>query len=134
MLGNEHDTTSQPVQPIARQWVPLVTSLSAHDLDHGVVVVSSRWMYWYASGFVDDDHIVVFVHGADRLSSDWRLMSMQRMADDVAIFDNRTDRRHLFAVQMYRAGFYGSFLYSQSDSGILNNLIAYVRSILPAYL
>jgi len=111
-----------------------MTPLSAHDLDDGIVVIASRGMYWYACRLVNDDHVVVFVHRANWRRRDRRLMAMQGMTYDIAVLDDGVDRRHLFAVQVYRARFYGSFLCGQSDSGILTRKYVHVRSIPLAYL
>lgn len=45
------------------------------------------------SRFADDNHIIVLMNDANRLSSDWRLMTVQGMRYDIPIFNYRFDRR-----------------------------------------
>ena len=88
-LSNEHDTTGQPIQPIARQWVESIPSLRPHDLDHRVELVSPSGMHRHARWLVDDNHVFVLMYSSDVLSSDWRLMPVESMRNNIPVLDNR---------------------------------------------
>ena len=85
-------------------------ALCSHDLHHTVVVVPSCGMHWHAGGLVDDNHTLVFVHDADGLCGDRRLVSMQGMADYIAVLHMRVDRLKWLAVDLDLACLYGIFL------------------------
>lgn len=87
-----------------------MASICSHNLNHGVVVVSSCGMDRYPGRLVDDDQAIVFMNDANGLRSDWRLVSMEGMADDIAVLDGCRCRWHGFSVDVDRAAFYGIFL------------------------
>lgn len=66
-----------------------------HDFIHGVVIISSGRVDRYASWFVDDDHIVVFVNDTDRLCGYRRFMAVEGMRNDISILQLRVRRRQL---------------------------------------
>ena len=76
VLANEHDAAGESVESVARQRIPLVTSLSAHDFDDGVIVVASGRVDGYTCWLVDDDHIVVLMNCCDGLCTHGRFMAM----------------------------------------------------------
>lgn len=85
-------------------------SLCPHDLHHGVVIVPSSRMYRNARGFVDDDHIFIFVQDRYGQCGDGGFMSMQRMRYDISVLDNMLCCRYRLAVNSYSSTFYGIFL------------------------
>ncbi len=110
VLADEHDATGQSVQSIARKRVPLVASFCAHDLNDGVVVVTAGRVDGDTSGFVDDNHVVVFVDDGNGLSSYGGFMSVEGVRDYIAVFDNCLEGRDLLAVENDFAAQYSVFL------------------------
>lgn len=67
-------------------------------------------MNGYAGGFVDNDHVVVLVNDADRLSGDGGFVPVEGMRDDVAIHDLVLHGGDLLAIDDDFATLYGVFL------------------------
>ena len=65
MLADEHNATCEAVQPVAGEGVPLMTPFRTHDFDDGVVVITAGRMHRNTGRFVDNNHVVVFVHYAN---------------------------------------------------------------------
>src|SRR5438046_4427752 len=63
-------------------------SFCPHNLYNRVVVVSSGRVNRHAGRLVDHNHAVRLRYDTDRLCCYWRFMSMQRVADDIAVLDN----------------------------------------------
>lgn len=89
-------------------------------------------MHWHSSRLINDDYVVILAHNADRLSGDWRLMAMESMADNIAIFYYRVDPGGLLPVHSDVALLYSSFLteISQRSLKVLGSLhVVLLRSI-----
>lgn len=49
---------------------------------------------WDGRRFVDDHEVLVCVEDREGLSSDWRLVAMNTMTDEVIVLDNRVQSRY----------------------------------------
>ena len=107
MLADEHDATSQPVEPVARQWIPAIATICPHNLDDGVEVVSTSRMYGHARRLVDDNHVVILVDDTDGLRGTRGLVAVESVGYDVAVLDYCFDARHRLAIEDDAALFYG---------------------------
>lgn len=79
VLANEHDSAGEAVQSVARQGVPSIAAVRAHNLDDGVEVVAAGGVDRHPRGLVDDDEVVILVDDANGRRGAGRLMAMQRV-------------------------------------------------------
>ena len=91
-------------------------SLSSQDFVNRIVVVTTRWVDWYAGGFVDDNDVVVLVYDANRLGGDRRLVPVKGVRYDVAVLQSRRGGRDSLAVDDYGACLDGMFLQTRIRS------------------
>lgn len=126
VLADKHDAAGQPIEPVARERIPLMGSLSAHDLYYAVVVVASSRVHRNPGRFVDDDHVIVLMHDADRLGGYRWLVSVEGMGYHVAIFDFESRPRNGFAVDLDLPGFNRIFLSVSVD--VFSQLTTRVQS------
>lgn len=67
-------------------------------------------MNGYTSRLVDNDQSIVLMDDAYGLCSDWRFVSMEGVANDIAVLDGGGGRWHRFTIDMDGAAFYRTFL------------------------
>ena len=88
----------------------MVPALRTHDFNDGVVVIATGGVDRDARRLVDDDHVVVFVHDADRLGSYGGFMPVKGVGDYVSVLDDGMNRRDMLTVYDDLAALYGVFL------------------------
>ena len=66
-------------------------------------------MHRHACRLVDDYHVIVFVNDANRLGSDWRLVSVKGVGNDVSVLDDCSNLDGL-TIESDVAPFYGILL------------------------
>lgn len=113
MFTHKHYPTSQSIQPVARERIPAVPSLSPHNLDDGIVVVAASRVDRDTCRLVDDDHVGVFVDDADGKGGDGGFMSVHGVGYDIAVADGGVGGDG-FAIEDYVTGFDGVFLGKES--------------------
>lgn len=69
-----------------------MASFCPQDFDNRVVIVATGGVNGHACRLVDNNDVVVFVDHSNGLRRDGGLMSMKRVADDVAIIQRRIGR------------------------------------------
>lgn len=88
MLPNKHDPRRKPIQTVTRPGHEVRTAQSAQNLNNRIVVVSPCGMDRHTSRLVDDEHIIIFMDNSNVMSGHGRFMTMQRMRNNLAIFDH----------------------------------------------